>query len=51
MFILICLLIVVLIAVVLGMESEIESHQAQELIPIEIPVNEVAFSHTKRNRS
>jgi hypothetical protein len=49
MIIVVYLLIAILVGIVLGMESEGNTPQAQELIPLEIPVNEVAFYH--RNRS
>ena len=51
MIILICAFIITLIAVVLGLESESDTNQPTELIPLSIPVDEAALSHRSRNRS
>ena len=51
MVILVSLLAIVLVAIVLGLESESNANQASELIPLEIPVDEVAPYRRYRNRS
>ena len=51
MVILVSLLITILVAIVLRIESESDIHQTKELMPIQIPVNEVALYRQNRNRS
>ncbi len=51
MIILICAFIIALIAIVLGQESESDTNQPTELIPLSIPVDEVALYLRSRNRS
>ena len=51
MVILVSLLLAILVGIVLGMESESNTHQALELIPLEIRVNEVAPHQRRRNRN
>ncbi len=49
MIILICSFIIALIAIVLGQESESDTNQPTELIPLSIPVDEVALYLRSRN--
>ncbi len=51
MIILICAFIMALIAIFLGLESESDTNQPTELIPLSIPVDEAALYHKSRNRS
>ena len=51
MIILICSFIIALIAIVLGIGSESEANQTTELIPLSIPVDEIALYHRNRNRN
>ncbi len=51
MIILICAFIMALIAIFLGQESESDTNQPTELIPLSIPVDEAALYHKSRNRS
>ena len=51
MVILVSLLISILVAIVLGIDSENNNNQAEELIPIKIPVQEEPLYRKNRNRS
>ena len=51
MVILVSLLIAILVGIVLRIESESNTHQALELIPLEIHVDEVAPYQRRRNRN
>jgi hypothetical protein len=51
MIILICSLIIALIAIFLGIDSESQTNQATEFIPLSIPVEEVPLYNRNRNRN
>ncbi len=51
MIILICAFIIALIAVVLRLDNETQTNQPTELIPLYIPLDELALYLRNRNRS